>query len=321
MDARRPGPATARRRAQAGVTLIEVVAVIAVMMVAVPPLTGLYTQVASASVDETYQAEALALAETLMEEIVSKAYEDPDLDRGSFGAEEGDRAAYDDVDDYDGLNNSPPRSLDGTQLTEFGGMGRRVLVDNVTTLDPDPETAATDGATPMKRIRVIVAWTGGRGGELTLSTLRARLVEEVEEEEAGGGSEDLLDQPTAASTSAAHGGSDKIFTVDLMNSGDSDLVFEAYAMTVVCDDEPPTLKEIRFGTDKVHKLADDELPTGVVTLNYGSDADRTIAAGATTTARVTFNDDFDDGEAEFRLILVDAADNSHSLTFTVDWGS
>ena len=77
MGARRPGPATARRRAQAGVTLIEVVAVIAVMMIAVPPLTGLYTQVASASVDETYQAEALSLAETLMEEIVSKAYEDP----------------------------------------------------------------------------------------------------------------------------------------------------------------------------------------------------------------------------------------------------
>lgn len=306
-----PGPH--RRRAQRGLSLIELVAVISVMMVAIPPLTGLYTEVASGSVDDTYQSAALTLAESLMEEIVSRDFEDPDLEQGSFGTEEERRRGYDDVDDYDGLDNTPPVALDGTDLDDHGGMRRRVIVDNVALDDPDPVSGVRDGSTPMKRIRVIVSWTGGRGGELTLSTLRTRLVEEPQRE-------DLIDQATASETSAAFGGSDKKFTVDLMSVADHDLVFESYSLSAVSDQALPSLTEIRLGTDKIHKNAIDSLPTGSVTLNSGSDTDRTLAVGQTRTARFTFRSDFGGGVADYEFTLTDADGFDHDVSFSVDWG-
>lgn len=93
----------------------------------------------------------------------------------SFGPEEGSRAAYDDVDDFDGLSNSPPERIDGTALSDYGGFTRSVTVDNVTAAVPDPVTPEADGSTEFKRIRVTVTWTGAGAGEITLSTLRTLL--------------------------------------------------------------------------------------------------------------------------------------------------
>ena len=101
-------------------------------------------------------------------------FEDPDLGAGSFGTEEASRSAYDDIDDYDGLSNSPPERINGTALSDYGGVTRSATVDNVLLTDPDPVTPEADGSTDFKRIRVTVAWTGGGGGELTLATLRIK---------------------------------------------------------------------------------------------------------------------------------------------------
>jgi MSHA pilin protein MshD len=161
-----------RRR---GTTLVEAVAAILTLGIAIPPLVGLFTEVASSTVDHTYQGVARAYANALMEEIVSKEFEDADESSGSFGTEEGARASFDDVDDFDGLSNSPPERITGADLDEYGGFTRGATVDNVTAADPDPATPAADGSTDFKRIRVTVTWTGGRGGELVLSTLRTKV--------------------------------------------------------------------------------------------------------------------------------------------------
>ncbi len=158
-----------------GATLIECVTAIVVLAIAIPPLVGLFREVAQHSADDTYQGVAVTYAEGLMEEIVSKAFEDPDLAGGSFGTEEGSRSAYDDIDDYDGLSNSPPERINGTALNDYGGFTRSATVDNVLSTDPDPVTPEADGSTDYKRIRVTVAWTGAGGGEITLTTLRTKL--------------------------------------------------------------------------------------------------------------------------------------------------
>jgi len=93
----------------------------------------------------------------------------------SFGTEEALRAAYDDIDDFDGASESPPRRIDGTPLDDYTGFTRTVSVVNVTAADPDAAVPEADGSTGLKRVTVTVTWTGGRGGELSLSTLRARL--------------------------------------------------------------------------------------------------------------------------------------------------
>ncbi|MFT5052296.1 MAG: type II secretory pathway pseudopilin PulG [Chlamydiales bacterium] len=163
-----------RPKRTSGFSLVEAVMAIVVLGIAIPPLVSMFRVVARNSVDETFQDVALAYANGLMEEIASKGFEDPDLASGSFGTEEGSRGSYDDVDDFDGLSNSPPEQLNGTDLDDFGGFTRSVVVENVTSADPDATIPETDGNTDLKRIEVTVAWTGGRGGELMLSTLIAK---------------------------------------------------------------------------------------------------------------------------------------------------
>ena len=165
----------AARTGARGLTLIEAVVAIVALAIAIPPLLGLYREVAAHAVEDTNQRVALTYAMALLEEVVSKEFEDPESAAGSFGTEEGSRAAYDDVDDFDGLSNTPPTRIDGTSLSEYGGFTRSVTVTNVTAADPDPTTPETDGSTEFKRVEVTVTWTGGRGGELSLTTLRTKL--------------------------------------------------------------------------------------------------------------------------------------------------
>ena len=114
---------------------------------------------------------ALLLAKQMMEEIQSKAYEDPDLPSGSFGQEEpAPRKNFDDVDDYDGWDENPPNPpenplqyADGTILKDENGIPiyknfrRQVEVKNVD--DGSYGDIRADGATASKRVTVTVSST------------------------------------------------------------------------------------------------------------------------------------------------------------------
>lgn len=109
---------------------------------------------------------ALFLAKQMMEEVQTKVYEEPSPTApGSFGREEslnGPRRLFDDIDDYNGWNESPPQYPDGTALNGSGGtpnysnFQRQVAVDNTDDNDYG-SPARSPGSTASKRVTVTVS--------------------------------------------------------------------------------------------------------------------------------------------------------------------
>lgn len=96
------------------------------------------------------------LAHDLMVEILQQSYEEPD-DPPGFGREPsesgGSRTDYDDVDDYDGWDSSPPQYKDGTEMPDLAGWGRSVTVRYV---DPSDLTKIEESDKGVKRVIVTV---------------------------------------------------------------------------------------------------------------------------------------------------------------------
>jgi prepilin-type N-terminal cleavage/methylation domain-containing protein len=143
-----------------GLTLIEVVAstlIVGLMAVAALNALGAATKSANSIGN---RAVAAGMADELMSEIVMQAYRDPD---GSpvFGHESGEsttvRSAFDDVDDYDGWNASPPQYRDGTIIPDRTSWRQRVTVTYVTPTNLTTTSATDQGA---KRIRVQIEYQG-----------------------------------------------------------------------------------------------------------------------------------------------------------------
>jgi prepilin-type N-terminal cleavage/methylation domain len=109
---------------------------------------------------------ALLLAKQIMEEIQSKAYEDPDQTPVLFGFEPGENAPrinFDDIDDYDDWNKNPPQYPDGTILNgenetpDYQNFRRQVVVENVD--NSDYSLIRDDGDTASKRVTITVSST------------------------------------------------------------------------------------------------------------------------------------------------------------------
>jgi hypothetical protein len=104
------------------------------------------------------RAVALALADELMAEIVQRPYLDP-TQSAVFGRESGEaatpRSGFDDVDDYDNWNQSPPQYRDGTVIPDRTRWRHRVEVRWVTPSNPSLASATDQGA---KRIRVLIEY-------------------------------------------------------------------------------------------------------------------------------------------------------------------
>lgn len=139
-----------RMRRHAGFTLIELVIFIVIVSVGVTGILLVMNTVVASSADPMVRKQALALADSILEEILQKEYADPD---GTSG--ETTRATFDDVDDYNGKSNSTftdlPSSLASYLIT--------IVVDA-----PAPLNGVT-----TKRVRVTVS----RGKEsITLTGYR-----------------------------------------------------------------------------------------------------------------------------------------------------
>jgi MSHA pilin protein MshD len=141
-----------------GLSLIEVVAstfIVALMGVAALNTLGAATRSSHAIGD---RAVALGLADELMSEILQAAYKEPNQ-TPVFGRESGEpaspRTAYDDVDDYDGLNESPPLFRDGSTIPDRADWRQRVQVARVAPGNPSQTIGSDQGA---KRIRVTIEY-------------------------------------------------------------------------------------------------------------------------------------------------------------------
>ncbi|MBI3532908.1 MAG: prepilin-type N-terminal cleavage/methylation domain-containing protein [Burkholderiales bacterium] len=127
-----------RMQRHAGFTLIELVIFIVIVSVGVTGILLVMNTVVASSADPMVRKQALALADSILDEILQKEYADPD---GTSG--ETTRATFDDVDDYNGKSNSTftdlPSSLASYLIT--------IVVDA-----PAPLNGVT-----TKRVRVTVS--------------------------------------------------------------------------------------------------------------------------------------------------------------------
>src|SRR5215218_10495906 len=179
---------TAPDRRRAGLMLVEAavcVVIVAVMLVAALQTVGAAAKARRVQVN---QCQGPALARQLLAEVRQCRYAEelpqPTTTPGgaigllvlpaALGPDVGEadtksRAAFDDVDDYEGLDESPPRARDGSALQATGEWRRTVSVVYVRPDDPDAVVLDDQG---VKRVTVTV--TGPGGAATTLAALRSR---------------------------------------------------------------------------------------------------------------------------------------------------
>ncbi len=144
------------RSQQHGFTLLELVIYIVVVSVGLVGILSVMNTVVKSSADPMVRKQALALAESILEEILQKEYDDPDIVQGN----EATRATMDDVADYHGKTESLftdwPAGLNGYQVA-------------ITVLTADLVVVGTS-TVPAKKITVTVT---DRDHVISLSGYRA----------------------------------------------------------------------------------------------------------------------------------------------------
>jgi len=112
-------------------------------------------------------ARARMLAHDLMAEVLAADYADPENPAAALGTDAGestiDRATLDDVDDYDGLIDSPTTTRRGAQIAGHNGFERVVSVVWADTITPTADAAGDSG---LKRITVTVRCDDRQAAEL-----------------------------------------------------------------------------------------------------------------------------------------------------------
>lgn len=108
---------------QRGATLVELVITIVIISIAIAGVVGAFALITGRSADPLNQTRAVSLAQLYMDEILSRRYDDNTVPGGvpkhngcSIVAEEAQRRDYDDVDDYNVIDDSVPANADGDSL-------------------------------------------------------------------------------------------------------------------------------------------------------------------------------------------------------------
>lgn len=138
---------------QCGVTLVELIVSIVIISVALSGVLLVMNYTTSRSADPMIEYQAVAVAEAYMEEILLQPYSDPG------GGAEGGRGDYDDVDDYNGLNDVGARDQHGAAIVGLENYTVSVAVVAAPAFGPAGQTVAA------KKITVTVQ----HGANVTLA--------------------------------------------------------------------------------------------------------------------------------------------------------
>ena len=127
-----------------GFTLIEMVIIILVLSLALTGITLLINRAVQQSPEALVQTRAMELAQSYLDEILHKRFDEqtgqggtPRCDStdnaaqpcsGTLGSEEGARNAYDDVDDYHGLDDQPPITATGGNYDNYASYRVQISV-------------------------------------------------------------------------------------------------------------------------------------------------------------------------------------------------
>jgi MSHA pilin protein MshD len=171
-----------KRYQQTGFTLVETIIVIVLVGAMMAGMTSLFMTNVANSHRPYLRQKALAVANAFMDEILRKRWNEVTplgggcVNAGSgfcgtgtgafpIGADGGEaRATYDDIDDYHGLNQSPPQDSSGTDMPGFTG-----YTVNVSVVQP----GASWNSVPAADVRLItVSVTSSSNETIAVSTYR-----------------------------------------------------------------------------------------------------------------------------------------------------
>ncbi len=119
------------RQLNSGFSLIEVLIAIILIGFAIASLIAANSSFTEANAAGTDLSTAEFLLEQVKELTTVLPVVDPESTTTVFGPEEGGLAAYDDVDDFDSANFSPPISVGRVVLNDFAAFSQQVTVENV----------------------------------------------------------------------------------------------------------------------------------------------------------------------------------------------
>lgn len=148
-----PGKSHAGMR---GVTLVELVVAIVIIGVALAGVLTVFIRNTSASADPVIWHQATSVAEAYLEEILTKNF--------TADGVEASRDLYDDIWDYNNLNDTPPRDQNGIIIGALAGYAVNVQVQAEAL--GNPAIPNTDAA------RVQVTVTAPVGGAIVISGYR-----------------------------------------------------------------------------------------------------------------------------------------------------
>jgi len=155
-------------RDQRGVTLIDLILTIIIVAIAVPPMVALLSNMTRQSTFAVTVARANHLASTLFEEVRSKRWdENTGAASATLGPDSGEtRATYDDVDDFNGLNETPPRDSQGAAISGTTGFRQQMWVCYVASTALATPCLGSGTTSNYKHITVKVTDPQGRVTEL-----------------------------------------------------------------------------------------------------------------------------------------------------------
>ena len=139
-----------------GVTLVELIVSIVVIGTALAGVLMVIVRNTSASADPLIWHQAVIVGEAYLEEVLTKNF--------TADGVEASRGLYDDVMDYNGLNESPPKDQNGTVINALSGYRVQVQVAVEALNDI---TLASGNA-----VRVQVTVTMPTGGSVVVSGYR-----------------------------------------------------------------------------------------------------------------------------------------------------
>jgi MSHA pilin protein MshD len=145
-----------------GITLVEAIVGSVMIALILVPMLQLIGDGARYRLVQSEQTRAAMLGRELMSEILTQRYIDANTDTGET------RSTWDDVDDFNGLNESPPTFRDGTTIPGYTGWRRQVATRLVT-----PATPTTTSATDVGLKEIVVRVTSNTGRVYTMSALRS----------------------------------------------------------------------------------------------------------------------------------------------------
>ncbi len=133
-----------KRERQQGFTLVELIVFIVVVALAITGVVLVINRTVLQAPQALVQTRALEIAQAYLDEIATRRYDEatgqggvPRCDStdpgaqpcsGTFGPEGEIRATFDDVDDYHGLDESPPRDVAGNPFPGYDGYRVQVSV-------------------------------------------------------------------------------------------------------------------------------------------------------------------------------------------------